>query len=193
MRRIRRPSHATVVAYVALFIALGGTAIAAVVVSDNSQVARGTISGHKPPAGDHPNVIAGSVNGTDLADGSVTRAKLKTPATFTSAGLPDMDPIDCSNPDNRWYNYLPSRYERVGYYRDPSGLVYLQGFAYNCGNGVATFTLPPGYAPAKERSFFGGSGGGVTANGEVYGSSEHISVLDGIVFRCGPSGQNGCP
>ncbi len=165
--------------------------MAAVVVSDNNQVARGTISGHKPPAGDHPNVIAASVDGTDLADGSVTRAKLKTPATFTSAGLPDMDPVDCSNPDDRWFNREPSRFARVGYYRDPSGLVYLQGVAFSCNsNGGAgpIFTLPPGYAPAH---FFDGQNVFVEPNGDVFAAQGW--ALDGAVFRCGPSGQNGCP
>jgi hypothetical protein len=71
MRHIRRPTHATVIAYLALFVALGGTAMAAVVVSSNSQVASNTISGHKPPSGKHSNLIAGSVNGQDVADNSL--------------------------------------------------------------------------------------------------------------------------
>jgi len=50
MRRIRRPSHATVIAYLALFVALGGTAMASLIITSNSQVDRGTISGHKPPS-----------------------------------------------------------------------------------------------------------------------------------------------
>jgi hypothetical protein len=71
-----RPSPAMVVACVALFVALSGTALASFVVSSNSQVASGTISGHHPPAGDHANIIAGSVSGTDLATSSVSGAKL---------------------------------------------------------------------------------------------------------------------
>src|SRR3954447_738177 len=70
MRFRFRPSHATVVAYVALFVALGGTAAASVIITDNSQVAPGTISGHKPPSVDHANIIAGSINGTDIANRS---------------------------------------------------------------------------------------------------------------------------
>jgi hypothetical protein len=75
MRSRFRPSHAVVVAYLALFVALGGTATAVTyVVSSNSQVGPGTISGHKPPTGKHANVIAGSVNGQDVADNSVRGA-----------------------------------------------------------------------------------------------------------------------
>jgi hypothetical protein len=72
-----RPSPAMIVACVALFVALGGTALAATyVVSSNSQVGPGTISGHHPPTGNHTNIIAGSVNNSDLADGSVHASKL---------------------------------------------------------------------------------------------------------------------
>jgi hypothetical protein len=71
MRSRFRPSAAMIVACIALFVALGGTATAVTyVVSSNSQVGPGTISGHKPPGGKHPNIIAGSINGTDIADQS---------------------------------------------------------------------------------------------------------------------------
>jgi len=71
-----RLTYGNVVATAALFVALGGTAAASVIVSSNSQIAQNTISGHKPPSGDHPNLIAGSVNGQDLAAGAVTGPKL---------------------------------------------------------------------------------------------------------------------
>src|SRR3954452_11056374 len=68
MRSRFRPSPAMIVACIALFVALGGTAMAVTyVVSSNSQVAPGTISGHKPPTGKHANIITGSVNGLDVA------------------------------------------------------------------------------------------------------------------------------
>ncbi len=71
-QRIR--SHLTfanVVSLAALFVALGGTATAVTyVVSSNSQVGPGTISGHKPPTGEHANIIAGSITGGDIADRS---------------------------------------------------------------------------------------------------------------------------
>jgi hypothetical protein len=71
MRSPSRPSHGTIIAYLALFIALGGTAMASVIITSNSQVAQNTISGHKPPSGKHSNLIAGSVNGQDVADNSL--------------------------------------------------------------------------------------------------------------------------
>jgi hypothetical protein len=59
-----------------VFILGGGTAFGAFVVSSNSQIGPGTVSGHKPPAGKHANVIAGSVNATDLSSNAVTNPKL---------------------------------------------------------------------------------------------------------------------
>jgi hypothetical protein len=71
MRRIRQHlTFANVVSVIALFVALGGTALASITITRNSQVGPGTISGHKPPSGKHANVIAGSINGTDIADRS---------------------------------------------------------------------------------------------------------------------------
>jgi hypothetical protein len=57
----------TILAFVVLG---GGTALGAYVVSSNSQVGPGTISGHKPPTGKHANIIANSINGKDIADRS---------------------------------------------------------------------------------------------------------------------------
>jgi hypothetical protein len=72
-KRPFRPSPAMVVACVALFVALGGTALAtSLVVSSNKQVGPNTISGHNPPSGDHANVVAHSIDGKDLASQSVT-------------------------------------------------------------------------------------------------------------------------
>jgi hypothetical protein len=72
MRRIRKHlTYANVMVTILAFVVLGGgTALAAVVINSNSQVAKGTISGHKPPSGKHANIIAGSINGTDIADRS---------------------------------------------------------------------------------------------------------------------------
>jgi hypothetical protein len=65
-------TYANVVATLALVLVIAGGTAAAVtyVVSSNSQVGPGTISGHKPPSGKHANIIAGSINGKDIADRS---------------------------------------------------------------------------------------------------------------------------
>jgi hypothetical protein len=80
-----RPSPAMVVACVSLFVALGGTATAVTyVVSSNSQIRPGTVSGHNPPSGKHANIIGGSINQQDLAQQGVTRGKL-APQSVNSA------------------------------------------------------------------------------------------------------------
>ena len=80
-----RPSPAMIVACVALFVALGGTATAVTyVVSSNSQIGPGTISGHNPPSGKHGNIISGSVNGTDLAPNSVGSSEIAANAVGAS-------------------------------------------------------------------------------------------------------------
>src|SRR5205823_4528313 len=64
----RHFTYADVVATLALFLVLGGgTALASFVITSNDQVGPDTISGHNPPAGDAPNLIAGSVDAADLA------------------------------------------------------------------------------------------------------------------------------
>jgi hypothetical protein len=78
-----RPSPAMAVALLALVVALGATAEGAVIITSNSQVARGTISGGVPPSGDHSNIIAGSIGGNDLHATSVGTSEL-VPNAVTS-------------------------------------------------------------------------------------------------------------
>jgi hypothetical protein len=82
MRRIRpHLTYANVMATIAVFLVLGGgTALAAYVVSSNSQIGPGTVSGHKAPSGKHANVIGGSLNGQDVADNSLNGADIAEPS-----------------------------------------------------------------------------------------------------------------
>ena len=83
----RHLTYANVVSTLCLVLLLGGgTALASVIVHSNSQVAPRTISGHKPPSGDHPNIIAGSVSGKDLSDGTKASLRLHCPPGFQDAG-----------------------------------------------------------------------------------------------------------
>jgi hypothetical protein len=205
-RILHHLTYANVMVTILAFLVLGGgTALAAYVVSSNSQIGPDTVSGHKPPTGKHANIVAGSVNGGDLANGAVTRSKLNAPAAFVSAGLPNPSPAgqglptaaDCAQ-DNRWYTLAPGIYDRVGYFRDTSGMVFVQGMAVRCPTSSDTvFTLRPGYRPTEPHQFPVSSDPG---NGPVFvRTSGHVDVqagginLDGTVFRCGPSGANGCP
>jgi hypothetical protein len=80
-----RLTYANLMSTLAVFLVLGGgTALASYVISSNGQVGPGTISGHRPPSGDHANMIPGSINGTDLAGGSVGSGKLANGAVTHS-------------------------------------------------------------------------------------------------------------
>jgi hypothetical protein len=80
----RPPSAALVIACLALFIALSGTAMAAVIITNNHQVAAHVIAGGKAPAGDNKNIIARSLGTSDLHAGAVTNSKIADFAVTTS-------------------------------------------------------------------------------------------------------------
>jgi len=72
----KRPSLATVLSIVALFVSMTGTAMAAVIVTSNHQVAAHTIAGANAPSGDNENLIPGSVGTADLHENAVSGAKV---------------------------------------------------------------------------------------------------------------------
>lgn len=100
------------------------------------------------------------------------------------------------------------------FFRDPSGVVHLRGNAICAGTlgGVSVptiFNLPPGYRPSAIQNHLVIEGNAVETNvitvsdstgavsmadiaGNPVGNGVFV-VLDGITFRCGPSGANGCP
>ena len=179
----------------ALFLVLtGGTAYAVTQIDRNSVKSK--------------HIVNGQVKGNDLAPGSVSSAKL-APSEFQTAGLPFDSNHDCSVgvPADSWASYDDSG--EVGYYRDPAGRVYLQGYITRCGNAPTTMlTLPPGYRPAQAVEVFSipnlkpetelelriESSGTVRdhANPTVIQNLDVLS-FSGVNFRCGPSGADGCP
>ncbi len=190
----RRLTFANVASAIALFVAIsGGTAVA--------------LNGQNTVQSDDLGPGA-QVKNQDLAAGSVTRSKLKVPAKFTSAGLAVSPGNPCTS-GNYWFNDDTTVSNAASYYRDPSGMVYVRGDVHKCGQANGTiFTLPPGYRPLRIENQFaktvnpGDSPNTTTtvtirSDGTVVGGGSFGTVaqvwLDGIVFRCGPAGQNGCP
>jgi hypothetical protein len=155
--------------------------------------------------------VAGGTGTTGTAGGDLS-PPYTSPANFTSVGLPDA--LGGCPGAIGWADLSPDINQSVGYYRGPEGLVYLEGSTIRCEGSTATiFNLPPGYRPERRRYFAAPRLESPTAThmvevlesnadtkdpraaGDVVGVLEtntQIS-LDGIVFRCGPSGVNGCP
>lgn len=106
-----------------------------------------------------------------------------------------------------WQNY-GGGFSTAGFYRDPFGRVHLRGLvkivAAENDPECAVFTLPPGYRPAESTVFASLAEnkfvrvsvyedlGEVDPEAVPTGGGNFLS-LDGISFRCGPSGSNGCP
>jgi hypothetical protein len=202
-----------VVGYIALFFALTGVAYAAVPLKSGDP-AGGDLTGTYP----NPSIAANAVDSGKVADGAITPAKLNAGLQFTDVGLPEMPILGAGCPPgaNGWYNNFQNAVDqRVGYARDPFGVVHLRGVAINCtSSGVCcptVFQLPAGFRPdlppGGVESFAGllahfepgaFSVGRVDVRGagrvEVGGVAVGDGIsFSGITFRCGPSDQNGCP
>jgi hypothetical protein len=125
-----------------------------------------------------------------------------SPATFIDAGLADGEP-GCGAHQG-FVNFEPATTEHVGYYRSPDGFVELKGTALQCNpdSGVV-FDLPAGYRPLGGVFFFGQIPTtreptivDISSDGEIFSGLPNVEIpvsLDGITFRCGPSGVAGCP
>lgn len=204
--RISRHIRANVVGYLALFVALSGTALASGVL--NKQKVNKIISNRAPGLSVAHAKSADSAGPTGQAGGDLAGTypspSLNPPSAPISAGLNDVvTPFSCSGvPTNHFYNFDPADLTSAGYYRDRQGRVFLQGSILQCGTpaGELIFTLPAGFRPEKAESQPAITSGGVfivsiNIDGEVVVSSSGPAnfTLDGISFRCGPSGANGCP
>jgi hypothetical protein len=206
---------------VAIFIALSGSAAAATVViqHDSKGSARAKASkkakpGPRGPAGAQgaagPQGPAGAqgvqgVQGVQGPGGTEAWHELGAPV----AGNCGADGNFCSQgPGDDFHNLDPGNFSTGAYLRDPSGIVHLKGVVQRSGAaGNEIFYLPAGYRPGKAEIF------SVTSNdafGAIYvnqlnfrgihglvrvaaGAPDVWITMDGISFRCEPSGSNGCP
>jgi hypothetical protein len=204
MRRFHHHlTFANMASVIALFVALGGVAVASVIITSNSNVAKNTISGHNPPSGDHPNIIRGSVTGADVKESTLGPVPaIKAPEAWHEVGTSGEPSFE-----NGWNNSGGSL-ETVAFYKDREGVVHLKGGATGSNN-MAIFSLPAGYRPASGKQLriaavcnCTGTDSNTptpdavslpTGNLTIYGTSGFLSIgpaasfvsLDGITFRAG--------
>jgi hypothetical protein len=163
------PSPALVVSLIALFVALGGTSYAAITAA----------------------LPANSVGTKQLKNGAVTAAKvsskaLAAPKVVGAQGAPAYQ--------NGWAPAQSGDDEGVSFYKDPWGIVHLQGNAsHTPAVSTTIFTLPPGDRPAKNLFFaaYGNSGTAAYVLVATDGEVSETSVAQGYVglstvsFRAG--------
>jgi hypothetical protein len=132
--------------------------------------------------------------------------------TFHGANLPTLPGAGCPANTASVYNLQPGTYNSAAYARDASGVVHLRGAVAVCnvssGQYLVLFTLPAGFRPARHEAFanveddqqgtIGPASLRVFPNGQVAAynfwiDSSVTAWLDGLTFRCAPSGSNGCP
>jgi hypothetical protein len=163
---------------------------------------------------------AGHAGSADLATHAADADNLggQGPSAYALAGAEAVQPavLATGNPSSfcHWTNYGNGQND-VGYYRDRAGVVHLQGLVIAhdgstaCGMGALDFvitTLPAGYRPTNATLFPTLSNNtlgrvNVRQDGQVriepnfpaWADAKVWVSLDGLSFRCAPSGQNGCP
>jgi hypothetical protein len=206
--KLRRPSHATVVAYLALFVALGGSAYAVKQVPKKSvgakQLKKNSVTTAK--------IRNQAVTAAKIRNGTLTGAQidLSTLGTVPSAQLantlaPSEDWHEVGTPGEpgflkSWVND-PGTGTTAAFYKDREGVVHLKGLVAK-GTGIEIFQLPPGYRPASGKilslaiSCVAGICGNGVGPGAIYGSGwgpkdgvvagapgATLVSLDGITFR----------
>jgi hypothetical protein len=193
----------------AIFIALGGTALATsvssttkVVTAPRAQIAksrRGPRGPQGPPGPQGPQGIQGQVGpATGPAGGGLTgnypNPTLAPPEAWHEVGSTGEPPFQ-----NSWVNLDSSGLATAAFYKDPFGVVRLKGIVSGGTVSTAVFTLPAGYRPPKTEDFpavsFGGTSPSIVLADVIVGDDGTVQIavsagntssgvtLDGITFR----------
>jgi hypothetical protein len=170
---LNRPSPALIISTVALLVALGGTGFAAFALPKNSvgskQLKNGAVTNKK--------LRNAAVGTNQIANGAVTSSKMNLsgvtvpnanrassadnanalqgqgPSSFAPSAIEAAHVVGAAGEpayENSWFAPPGSPHdEGVSFYKDPWGIVHLQGSAEHTVAATGTiFTLPAGYRPA---------------------------------------------
>jgi hypothetical protein len=203
--RLRRPSPALIVSSIALLVALGGTSYAAFKLPKKSvgttQLKANAVTGAKVK--DHSLTDKDIVLST-LGQGSSPQAATPTAPPLEAihlVGTPGQPPFEAGAKNFPAEMKAGLNFQPVGFYKDPEGIVHLEGVAVAGNEGTPIlegpiFTLPAGFRPGngltqvfgEERVFVFGSNVTIEGNnvsGRVIGKKEEAVILDGVTFRAG--------
>jgi hypothetical protein len=203
--RSHRPSHTTIVAYLALFLAVGGTTYAAATIGPGDIKDNAVRSNHiKDGEVKNQDLGANSIGSGKVVDGSLLAQDFHADEGWHAV----QSICGFSGFCGRWDNRPPDQdYNTVGYYRDRAGIVHLKGLARcsppintSC-NGTHIFLLPQAWQPEHRYVFTTATGVGtgridITVGcGSVlyYGDGNPGWVsLDNISFRAAAPALPNC-
>jgi hypothetical protein len=223
MKAFRRHlSYANVAATIALFVALGGTSYAALSLPAGSvgtkqlkngavtraKLARGVVAVAAGPQGlPGPQGATGPQGGPGPAGANLTPTAPEPWHEVATSGNPGFEKCFGAT---AWQNSRPGTDATAAYYRDPLGVVHLKG-TVKCPGATPVgsyfiWKLPPGYSPEHLQWFtVSADNGPATVVAENFGpfsalvyvngkpGPDGLVSLDGISWRCTPSGADGCP
>jgi hypothetical protein len=214
--KLGAPSHSTVVAYLALLLAISGTAYAANHLPKNSvgskQLKKNSVTKQKVKKNaivtakiKNQAIIGAKVKDGTLTGKQVNASTLGTVPTAQTAntlapgeawhilGAPGEPAFE-----NSWANIPaegPLSFDSAAFYKDQEGIVHLRGIVKG-GTSSIIFHLPPGYRPATGKVIFRltlCSGGGCAVNDVrgmiIGGSGIPTPGVDGVVTAPGGAGS----
>ena len=138
---------------------------------------------------------------TDPPDGEAVQANfdaLKKAHPYSRKDLKIEDPHKVGDPNepafqNSWVNFDTATFHGARFWKDPTGMVHLEGLVKNGAAAPSTiFTLPAGYRPSNGHMFAVVTGNpalgrvDVAATGNVVwqgGGTNVLLTLSGITFR----------
>jgi hypothetical protein len=197
--KLGRPSHATVVAYIALFVALGGSAYAVKQLPKNSvgpkQLRKNAVTKKKvrKNAISTPKIVNNAVTGAKVKESTLGTVPTANTANLANSLPPSEGWHEVGAPgepyfENSWENWtLLPELEHAGFYKDHEGIVHLRGHVTG-GTSFLIFHLPPGYRPASGKSIYiltacdGGPCSATKVGNLGISGSGIVSVIPGVTF-----------